>query len=97
MRSTRFQFLTKNKLFRRYADYFAPLVIATAWADRMRKTHLTAITTLGQIGSFEGVMGSASITPTFGYFSLWKWGHAKNSCLRCLIIAFILLPIAEEL
>ena len=41
----------------------------------MRESHLPAVGTGSQVGRSQGIVGTPAISPTFGYFSFWLWGH----------------------
>ncbi len=48
----------------------------------MRQTHGAAVAAGGQVTGFKKIMGAATIAATFGYFTLWQWGHATFSLIQ---------------
>ena len=62
-------------------DDFTAFVVATARANCVRKAHLTAIRTLGQILRGEEIIRAAAITSGAGNSSFRKWCHSVYSSI----------------
>jgi hypothetical protein len=58
-----------------YLNYFTTLIKTTIGANDMRQDHRATIRTGHQVGDFQGIMGTPSVTASFGEFPFRLWGH----------------------
>ena len=56
-------------------ENLAALVKTAMRADAVRKSHMTAVAALGEVGQFKGVVRPAPVATAFGNFPLGKGCH----------------------